>query len=413
MFFLAGGYAAAAPGRRGLPEGGAGLAGRMPGSCGCWRPTSWFVGMVAGATGVAALLGAPASVLAQAGWGVALQLWFLPVYLLLLVLAVPMITAWNRARWLLLAAGIAVVVAVDVLVRGHDVTGAGWVNYVVAPAAGLVLGIAWHAGALARRAVPIALLVAAYWSCWCWLPASAIPVDDRRPRRAARQHGASNLALAAYSSAQIGLVLLLEGPGRRLLQRPRIWGRRPPGQRGDHDHVPVAHGPGADPLRAPCGDRPADRPASRQCGVVGWAHPLDRTLGVILAGWSASSGGSSAPARRARPDREAPLDAPAGLRRPHGVRAGPPGRRRIRTLRPPGDRPAGHLCSRHDRAVAGRLAHGRSQRAESRQAAGQLYGNVLRGRRPVATAFRCPPGPVACLTDRATCLSPVRRAGRT
>ena len=29
-----------------------------------------------------------------------------------------------------------------------------------------------------------------------------------------------NLALVAYASAQIGLVLLLERPGRRLLERP-------------------------------------------------------------------------------------------------------------------------------------------------------------------------------------------------
>ena len=37
------------------------------------------------------------------------------------------------------------------------------------------------------------------------------PVDDRCPGRAARQHRPPNLALVAYASAQIGLVLLLSG----------------------------------------------------------------------------------------------------------------------------------------------------------------------------------------------------------
>jgi hypothetical protein len=155
---------------------------------------------------------------------VALQLWFLPVYLLLLVLAVPLLAAWNLAGWLLLAAAIAVVGAVDVLVRGLDVTGSGWVSYLVAPAAGLVLGFAWHAGALARRAVQVALLVGGVLVLLVLVagfgyPPWMIGVPGEPPANTAPP----NLALVAYASAQIGLVLLLERPGRRLLERPRIW----------------------------------------------------------------------------------------------------------------------------------------------------------------------------------------------
>ena len=224
MFFLAGGYAAAASWPSWCARGGRWAGWTYSRLVRLLRPTTWFVGIMAAAVGVAMLLGAPSSVLAQAGWGVALQLWFLPVYLLLLVVAVPLLTAWNRVGWLLLAAAIAVVGAVDVLVRGLDAAGAGWVNYLVAPAAGLVLGFAWHAGALARRGIQIALLVGGVLVLLVLVavfgyPPWMIGVPGEPPANTAPP----NLALVAYASAQIGLVLLLERPGRRLLERPGAW----------------------------------------------------------------------------------------------------------------------------------------------------------------------------------------------
>jgi hypothetical protein len=179
---------------------------------------------MAGATALAALLGAPARVLAQAGWGVALQLWFLPVYLLLLLLAVPMIAAWHRVGWLLLAALIGIIGMVDLLVRVLDVTAAGWLSYLAAPAAGLVLGVAWHAGALSRRVVQVGMVVGGVLALLVLIAGFGYPpwmvgVPGEPPANTAPP----NLALAAFSSAQVGLVLLLEGPGRRLLERPRVW----------------------------------------------------------------------------------------------------------------------------------------------------------------------------------------------
>ena len=224
MFFLAGGYASAASWPSWSARGGRWAGWTHARYVRLLRPTSWFVSTMAGAVGVATLLGAPTSVLAQAGWGVALQLWFLPVYLLLLVLAVPLLTAWNRAGWFLLAVAIAVVAVVDVLVRGLDVAGAGCLNYLLAPAAGLVLGFAWHDGALARRTVQIALLVGGVLVLLVLIagfgyPPWMIGVPGEPPANTAPP----NLALVAYASTQIGLVLLLERPGRRLLERPRVW----------------------------------------------------------------------------------------------------------------------------------------------------------------------------------------------
>ncbi len=224
MFFLAGGYAAAASWPSWRARGGHWAGWTHARFVRLLRPTTWFVGIMAGAVGVAVLLDAPPRVLAQAGWGVALQLWFLPVYLLLLVLAVPMIAAWNRVGWLLLVAAIAVVAVLDVLVRALDLSAAGWVSYFVAPAAGLVLGVAWHAGALARRAVHVAMLVGGVLALLVLIAGFGYPpwmvgVPGEPPANTAPP----NLALVAYSAAQIGLVLLLEAPGRRLLERPRVW----------------------------------------------------------------------------------------------------------------------------------------------------------------------------------------------
>jgi hypothetical protein len=224
MFFLAGGFAAAASWPSWRARGGRWAGWIHSRFARLLRPTTWFVMIMTGVTVLAALLGAPARVLAQAGWGVALQLWFLPVYLLLLLLAVPMIGAWDRIGWLLLAALIGAVGVVDLLVRVLDVTAAGWLSYLTAPAAGLVLGVAWNAGALSRRVVQVAMVIGGVLILLVLVAGFGYPpwmvgVPGEPPANTAPP----NLALVAFAATQIGLVLLLERPGRRLLERPRAW----------------------------------------------------------------------------------------------------------------------------------------------------------------------------------------------
>jgi fucose 4-O-acetylase-like acetyltransferase len=223
LFFLAGGYAAAASWPSWRSRGGHWAGWTHGRFVRLLRPTTWFVAIMAGVAAVASLLGAEPSVLAQAGWAVALQLWFLPVYLLLLVLAVSMVTAWNRVGWSVLGAAVVLVAVVDVVVRVVDLPAAGWVNYLVAPAAGFLLGIAWHAGALSGR-VPIALLAGGALILLMLIalmgyPPWMIGVPGEPPANTSPP----NLALMAYSAAQIGAVLLLETPLRRILQGPRAW----------------------------------------------------------------------------------------------------------------------------------------------------------------------------------------------
>lgn len=224
MFFLAGGYAVAASWPSWRARGG-----QWPG----WvhgrlvrllRPTSWFVGCIAVLVGVAVLFGVDGSVLAQAGWGVALLLWFLPAYMLLIVLAVPMLVAWRRLRWLLLAIAVVLVGVVDVLVQVADVTVAGWLSFLLAPGAGFVLGMAWRDGALARRGVAIGMLTGGLLALTVLVAVFHYPPwMIGIPGEAMSNTGPPNLALMAYAAAQIGGVLLLEAPLRRWLERPRVW----------------------------------------------------------------------------------------------------------------------------------------------------------------------------------------------
>jgi len=79
--------------------------------------------------GAAGAAGASRSTLAQAGWFVALQLWFLPVYLLLIVLTPAMLAAHRRWGLAVPAAMAAAAGAVDAAVIGWHVPVIGFANY--------------------------------------------------------------------------------------------------------------------------------------------------------------------------------------------------------------------------------------------------------------------------------------------
>lgn len=224
MFFLAGGYAAAASWPAWQARGGRWAGWTHARLTRLLRPTTWFLAIMGSAVAVALLLGADRSVVAQAGWGIALQLWFLPVYMLLILLAVPMVRAWHRGGWRVLAVALALLAAVDVLMRVADVRGVGWLSYLLAPGAGLLLGIAWQAGAFARRSIPLAMLLGGTASLLVLVLAFDYPPwMVGVPGEPTSNTAPPNLALAAYATAQIGAVLLLEQPLRRWLRRPRAW----------------------------------------------------------------------------------------------------------------------------------------------------------------------------------------------
>jgi Acyltransferase family len=131
-------------------------------------PTTVYVGLVSAVVVILDLRHIAGSTLEYAGWAVAMHLWFLAVYLLVVALTPVAIAAQRRwGLWVpgVLAAG---VVVVDAVSLGGHVPHLGLLNYLLCWGALYQLGIAWREGLLAGRrpalllcgsAVALALLI--------------------------------------------------------------------------------------------------------------------------------------------------------------------------------------------------------------------------------------------------------------
>jgi peptidoglycan/LPS O-acetylase OafA/YrhL len=149
---------------------------------------------------------------------VAMHLWFLAVYLVVVSLT-PAAVAAHRRWGLLVPAALAVgVVAVDAISIGGHVHYLGWLNYLLCWGAFYQLGIAWRGGLLAGRrpvllaassAIALALLIrlGAYPVSMIGVPGQTI--DNTTPPTA---------ALLAFGCAQAGLVMTLAPALNRALR---------------------------------------------------------------------------------------------------------------------------------------------------------------------------------------------------
>src|SRR5262249_33837180 len=172
-------------------------------------PTAVYVALVALIVVVLQAGGVPGSVLEYAGWAVAMHLWFLAVYLVVVSLT-PVAIAAQR-RWGLfvpaaLAAGVAVV---DAASLAAHVAHLGWLNYVLCWGMLYELGIAWHEGLLAGRrplllaagsAVTLALLIGVgpYPVSMIGVPGET--VDNTTP---------PSVAMVAFACTQAGIAVAL------------------------------------------------------------------------------------------------------------------------------------------------------------------------------------------------------------
>jgi len=158
------------------------------------------------------------SVLEYAGWAVAMHLWFLAVYVVVVSLT-PIAIAAQRRWGLLVPAVLAVgVAALDaVTIVGH-VPYVGWLNYFLCWGALYQLGIAWHGGLLAgRRSVLLAAGSAILLALLIWLgryPVSMIGV----PGQAVQNTTPPTVAMLAFACAQAGLVVTLAPALNRVLR---------------------------------------------------------------------------------------------------------------------------------------------------------------------------------------------------
>jgi fucose 4-O-acetylase-like acetyltransferase len=228
IFFVVGGYANALSWTGHQADGA---------TCADWvrhrairllRPTTVYVAVVAAAVAACRLAGANAAELAQAGWGVALQLWFLPVYLLLIALTPALHAAHRRWGLAVPAAMLLGVAAVDAGLLGAGLSGLGYANYLLVWGSMHQWGFAWQDGTLTRRRWrPYGLAVAGAALLGGLLAWSPFPVN----MVGTTAGGVNNtvppsVALLAFAAVQTGLLLAAEPAVSRLLGRaPRLWQR--------------------------------------------------------------------------------------------------------------------------------------------------------------------------------------------
>jgi len=225
VFFLVGGYANAVSWTRHRAAGGwAGWVRHR--ALRLLVPATIYVVVAELAVAAAAASGTNAAELGQAGWAVGLQLWFLPVYLLLIALTPALFAAHRRWRLAVPAAMAAGAAIVDTAVIGWRLPVLGFANYLLVWGFAHQLGLAWQDGSLrARRWLPAALAGGATAVLAALLAFGPFPVDMIDGNGPVRNTSPPSVALLALAAAQAGLLVAAEPAGRRWLARAARWHR--------------------------------------------------------------------------------------------------------------------------------------------------------------------------------------------
>ncbi len=187
-------------------------------------PTAVYAGFVLVVMGALRLGGIDGSVLELGGWAVAMHLWFLAVYLMVVALTPIAVAAHHRWGLAVPAALAACLIVVDVvgISTGHQEI--RMANYFFCWAAIYQLGIAWHGGLLGRRIlVGMAVVAAALLPVlvtWGPYPIAMIGVPGDRVENSAPP----SLALLALATVQIGFLFAIVPVLNRVLTRG-VWPR--------------------------------------------------------------------------------------------------------------------------------------------------------------------------------------------
>ena len=221
-FFLVGGYVNAQSWTARHGEGQSWTVWVRDRAMRLWWPTAVFV--VAGilAAAVATAAGVGAAELAQAGWLAALQLWFLPVYLLLIALTPALLAAHRRWGLVVPAVMAAATALVDKGVVGAHWHVLGYANYLLVWGSIHQWGFAWQDRTLTRARWRPYALAAGGAALLAGLLASRRYMVDMV---GSGNTNPPSIALLAFAAAQCGLVIAAEPAAARLLARPRLWRR--------------------------------------------------------------------------------------------------------------------------------------------------------------------------------------------
>ncbi len=222
LFFLVGGYANARSWAAHHAAGQGWTVWVRDRAMRLWWPTAVFVVVAVLAVAVAEAAGVSRAEIAEVGWLVALQLWFLPVYLLLIALT-PVLLAAHRRWGLAVPAVMAAAAAlVDAGVAGPHLHVIGYANYLLVWGCIHQWGFAWQdhtltspwwrpfALAAGGAALLAGLLVPG------WFMVDMVGSGNTNP---------PSIALLAFAAVQAGLVLAAESAASRLLARPGLWQR--------------------------------------------------------------------------------------------------------------------------------------------------------------------------------------------
>jgi surface polysaccharide O-acyltransferase-like enzyme len=208
VFFLVAGYAAAVSwDQRRADEGMSREAWVRHRLARVLGPSAVYVAVVSAIVVACDAARAADSLLEYAGWAVAMHLWFLAVYVIVVSLTPIAIAAQHRWGLLVPAALAMALVAVDVAALAGHVPYLNWLNYLFCWGLLYQIGIAWQSGHLSgiRPA-----LLAAGSACALWLliwlgpyPVSMIGV----PGQAVQNTEPPSVAMLAFGCAQAGLAI--------------------------------------------------------------------------------------------------------------------------------------------------------------------------------------------------------------
>ncbi|WP_233209381.1 acyltransferase [Mycobacterium sp. ENV421] len=154
-------------------------------------------------------------------WAVAMHLWFLGIYVVVVALTPVAVAAHRRwGKWVPFMMTLAVA-AVDVATIGAHLPYVGWLNYLLVWGVLYQLGIAWHDGTLCRRAaIAVAVLSAIVLALAVTVgpyPVSMIGV----PGAVVNNTGPPNLALLALGGVQAGVALAVAPTVNRMVKSVR------------------------------------------------------------------------------------------------------------------------------------------------------------------------------------------------
>lgn len=231
LFFLAGGYAAAGSWARAREVGGtaAGWVGQR--AVRLLLPTAAYSGLVLLAVGVSAGIGVDPATLALVGWAMAMQFWFLPVYLLLSALTPAMYALHERwgvrvpVGMGVLGFGIGVLVAAADSPRSGGVEVIGALNYLLVWGVVYQLGFCWRDGLVGAGGwtAPAAMAGAGAGVFFALVGAGPFPVSlILVSGQELSNTNPPSAAMLAWAVAQIGVALLVAPVVRRVVERGRV-----------------------------------------------------------------------------------------------------------------------------------------------------------------------------------------------